>query len=154
MNTKRNVLKAIAVATLTLTTGLTAADGTQELNVTAEVRGVCKFITGSAISVNFGIIDPSGSLPATTAISVPYKCTKNTPAPTVDIAAGGAALTGPGGTTMGYAIALPFATVSGAGFGPAVADSNAITTASIAPAQYQNAVAGVYTDTVTLSINP
>lgn len=146
----RNVLKAVAAAILTLSGGLAGATGTQDLTVTATISTICRFTTGSAISIPFGTIDPSTTGAKTANISVPYKCTKGTVAPGVQVTVGGTTLTGVGGTTMAYTLSS-FSTVAGLGF--AAAASNATSTATIAQAVYQAAEADTYTDTVTLTID-
>ena len=100
----RNVLKAVAAAILTLSGGLAGATGTQDLTVTATISTICRFTTGSAISIPFGTIDPSTTGAKTANISVPYKCTKGTVAPGVQVTVGGTTLTGVGGTTMAYTL--------------------------------------------------
>jgi hypothetical protein len=149
MKTNRNVLKAVAAALLTLSGGLAGATGTQDLTVTATISTICRFTTGAAIAIPFGTIDPSSTGAKTAAISVPYKCTKGTTAPGIQITAGGTSMAG-ASTTLAYSIGS-FTTAAGAGF--AAAAANATATATITQAAYSAAEADTYTDTVTLTID-
>jgi hypothetical protein len=151
MKTNRNVLKAVAAAMLSLTAGYVGATGQQDLTVTATVSTICRFTTGSAITVDFGTIDPSNTGAKTQPVSVPYKCTKGTTAPAITIVSGATTMVnGTDATTLAYSLGT-WTTAAGAGF--AAAATNATTTATLAQADYQAATAGSYTGTATLEIS-
>jgi hypothetical protein len=151
MTINRIALKAIVAAVLTLSAGYAAATGSQDLNVSAKVTTICKFTTVGAIAVPFVDIDPSTTGAKTKAIAVPYKCTNGTAAPGITITAGGTTLVnGTDATSITYSIGL-WTTAAGAGFNAAAGSATA--TATIPEAQYRDATAGTYTDTVTLEID-
>lgn len=154
------IVKAIAVALLTGSVGLAAASDTQNLTVSASVSGVCKFTAGTP-TLDFGTIDPSGTaaIPGT-ASAVSYKCTKGTAATgvTADNGLNFSAtkrMKGPGAADfIPYTLTITGGTATGDGFGTGSTTDPVNITGSIAAADYQNASAGAYTDTIVLSINP
>ena len=157
-------LTALALATTSALSCVPtlAASTTHTLNVTATVSGTCRFNTAGpttlTIATGAGVIDPAAAGPATGSATVTFRCTTGTSsAITAD---DGANASGPGArrvtdgaTFMGYSLALTNAVQVGTGHG-AGQDKTLTVDASIAAVNYQNAAAGAYTDTVTLTITP
>ena len=139
-----------------------AASTTHTITVSATVSGNCKFNTAGpttlTVATGGGVIDPSAAGPATGSVGVAFRCTTGTTSTiTKD---DGLNSTGPGaprvklGTNfMPYTMTLTNAAQVGSGFG-AGQDKTVTVNASIVAADYQNAPAGAYTDTVTLTIAP
>jgi hypothetical protein len=150
MTKHRAILKAIPAAILICTSGFAAAAATdqQDITVTATVATVCKFTTGSAITVPFGSINPSDTGNKTQPVSVPYKCTSGTAAPGITVT--GALEMVSGANTLAFTLGA-WTTAAGTGF--AGAALNATNTVTIAEAAYQAAPAGVYSGTITLDID-
>lgn len=146
MQANRYFLKTVTAAALTLACGYAAAADTQTISVTATINSVCKF-SGSAATIAFGAIDPSGAAAdKTTAVSVPFKCTKGvTPSVTTGTIV---PLTSTGGT-MAFTLDT-FVAPAGTGFSAAV---NATSTARIADGVWQDAAAGSYTGSVVVNID-
>lgn len=152
---KTNHLKAL-VAALVLTSyaGFASAAGNTTVQVTATVKAVCKFTATTMAAIDLGTIDPS-AVPAAGVSNtgdVTYQCTNKT-TPVVSIASGGTSLSDgaatPNTITYAFSLGTPGA---GTGFG-AGASAKVVGTATISQAAAQAAVAGSYSDTVTLSIN-
>lgn len=142
--------------------GTAAAADSQNLNVTANVLAVCKF-QGTAKTVNFADLDPSagGNRTGTLASDVAYKCTNGTSVSTITVGQGanwdGATRRLRKGTTgtdyIKYALSVT-APNAGNGFGAASSDKVMTVTATIVSADYQDAVAGNYSDVVQLDVSP
>ena len=159
---KRN-LSIIAILVTGLTSSLSMAVDTSNLNVSATVNGKCKFATVG--NLTFGTvsspgvsIDPSDLGNATGISTVTYRCTTGTAATSLGMG-NGANFSGTrrvavaaGGPFMGYGLVSAGFTQTGAGFGGAVL--TATVTGTILEATHQVAAAGVYTDTVSITINP
>jgi spore coat protein U-like protein len=165
MNTK------LKLATLGLiTAGLVsiapafAASTTNTLNVSATVTGNCKFNsagpTALTIANSGANIDPSVAVDASGTANVLYRCTSGTTAAVT--AANGTNASGAqqrvrDGVTanyMNYALALAGGGQTGSGFGSAANDKTLVVTGTIVQADFVNAAAGAYTDTVVLTITP
>jgi spore coat protein U-like protein len=141
------------------------AAGTGTLSMGATVIGTCQVTTPPG-TLDFGVIDPSGASNVTASTSFAIKCTKNT----ISTAAsdnGGVNFSG--SKRMKHSVNatafLPYALsysgdagFTGQGFGAAAAAQTVTVNGVITPAQYQNALvtgAGqVYSDTVTITVNP
>lgn len=148
MNTLR--LIATIAAVLVLSAGSALAVGTATVDIQATVLGTCNFNSGGAI--NFGNLDPtSGASPSVTnPTAANFTCTSGT----------AYAITDDAGLTAGYNLddglgnQIPYAIAyAAAGVGTGLAQDLSIT-ADINFADYQTKPAGVYSDTVTLTINP
>jgi spore coat protein U-like protein len=153
---------ALAASGALLSAPAFAASSTHTLSVSATVSGTCKFNTAGPTAVTIatgaGVIDPSAAGPATGTNNVTFRCTTGTTS----------GITGDNGLNflgasrrvkngaanyMNYALTLTNAAQLGSGFG-AGQDKTLQVDASIIAADYQNATAGAYTDTVTLTITP
>ena len=161
MNLKLSAL-VLAVAGAVSSIPAIAASTTHTLTVSATVTGNCKFNTAGpttlTIATGAGVIDPSAAGPATGSVGVTFRCTTGvTSAITAD---DGINSTGPGARRvysgsayMPYSLSMTNAVQAGTGFG-AGQDKTVTVDASITAANYQNAAAGAYSDTVTLTITP
>ena len=130
------------------------------MSVSATVlsKSNCKFPNG-AISLAFGVIDPSGSSSAIASTSTTFSCGGSAATATFLI-------TQDGGLNNASGNRLQHTTVPGAflpyslnlspstGTVPKSVTQTLTITGTIAPADYQQAIAGNYADTVTLTISP
>jgi hypothetical protein len=151
------------LASLALAGAATAQAGSNSLAVTATVisKGVCKFQTSSA-TLNFGTINPASTATATASTTIQVRCTGagSNSTVTYSLAAGnglyplGAGLRQMRNTTtttefMAYSLTVPpGATI------PKNTITNVTISGSVAPAAFQNAAAGGYSDTVVLTLDP
>ena len=139
-----------------------AASATHSLGVTATVTGNCRFNTAGPTAVTIansaGAIDPTVATDATGTANVLYRCTTGTTS----------AITADNGlnfttsrrvripaTTnyMPFSLLLAGGAQLGTGHG-AGQDKTLAVTATILQADFINAAAGAYTDTVVLTITP
>lgn len=148
---KQHRIAALAAAGfLVLTAGSAMAGGTTTVDVTATISAVCKFKATTMSAIALGAIDPSAISTAKTGTTdITYKCTTGT-TPSVTVTGGGTTLTSTAGS-LAYTFTLGTAD-AGTGFSTA-GSAKVVGTASIAVAAAQDAPAGDYTDTVTLTIN-
>lgn len=136
-------------------TSALAAD-TSSVAVSAAVSGNCKFNSGGAVSFT---LDPSSAADATGTVTQPaFWCTKGTAYTLTDddgineLVAGAQRMKH--ATILTEFIPYSFAyTTSGAGTGKGTPITMNITS-TVLNADYVNAAAGNYADTVTLTINP
>lgn len=146
---KRTLSTLVAIALLFAGSHALAA-GTATVDISATVLGTCSFSAGDTFT--FAALDPtSGASPSLTQAAVTFACTSGT----------GFTITDDGGVNTGThdlddgsgnQIAYNF-NYAGAGVGTGN-NQNLSITVDIPFANYQNAPAGAYSDTVTLSINP
>ncbi len=153
---KCKVLLMIAlVVIVSLSSNAFGAD-TGTVNINATVVGTCKFTTNTAnISVT---LDPSVGGTVTGSGSLVFWCTKNASYTVTDD--DGLYETGPNANRVFNSLAseyipytFTYTPTSGTGSGP----QNTITltlTASFAQTDYENAAAGTYSDTVTITVTP
>ena len=134
---------------------------TQNLTVTATVRGVCKF-TSAARTLNFDI-DPStpGTISGAMSGAVTYKCTKDTVGTGVTAGNGlhfsGSRRMSDGGATptyLPYTLTVSGGTATGTGFGTGSTDSTITITGTVAESDYANLPVSSYSDTVLLTLTP
>lgn len=153
MKTKKLVAGLLAAGLMASGAGL--AD-TNTLTVSASVTGTCKFSSATS-TLSFGALDPSSASDASTSNTTTYWCTKGVTASTTagdgsNFSGGSRRMAGPGPSDfIPYSLAL----VGGAqtGSGPATPLTLTID-GDIVNADYVNATAGSYSDTVTLTITP
>lgn len=148
--TTHSFARAMIATALFATGGSVLAAGNTTVQVTATISAVCQFKAATMAAIPLGTIDPSAVAAAVTGTSdITYKCTTGT-VPTVTIDSGGTTLTA-GAKTIPYSFTLGSA-AAGTGFSTA-GSAKVVGTASIALTDAQDAQAGSYSDTVTLSIN-
>ncbi len=141
------------------------AAGNNTLTTSASVTGRCK-VTAAPGMLDFGNIDPTGSSNAVASSTFSIKCTKGT---TSTAASDDGGLYFSATRRMRHSVNttsfLPYAIsyigdagFTGHGFGAAALARSVTITGGITPSQFQNAfvtAAGqVYTDTVTITVNP
>jgi spore coat protein U-like protein len=139
--------------------------GSNTLGTASTVLGQCK-VTAAPGVLNFGTIDPSGTVNIVASTTFSMNCTKGT----VSTAAsdnGGANFSGTkrmkhSATPTAF---LPYAVAysgdagfTGQGFGPAALPHTVTVTGTITPLQFQKArvtsAGQLYSDTVTITVNP
>jgi spore coat protein U-like protein len=156
------ILLALAASGAMLSAPVLAASATHTLSVSATVTGVCKFQTAGptalTIATSAGVIDPSAAGPATGTANVTFRCTTGT----TSAIASDNGLSYLGGSRrvkngtlnfMNYSLTLVNAAQVGSGHG-AGQDKTVQVNASIVAADYENAAAGAYSDSVILTITP
>jgi spore coat protein U-like protein len=155
---KTNVT-CVAVALACLATCMTAFAGdTQPLAVSAKIDGVCKFSNTTNRTLGF-TIDPSSTSDAAGVMSgdITYKCTNGTAAtgvvPDNGLNFSGGRRMKNGTEFLPYSLTISGGTQSGTGFGTGQ-DKILTVTGSVAVADFENASALTYTDSVTLTLAP
>ena len=154
----KKILLATLIATAFGASTSAIAGNSQSMAVSASITGTCKLQSSAPMA--FGAIDPSSTTAATAPASVTYKCTNGT-APTSLVAVGAndttagqkRLLTGTA-TFMNYSIAFTAPTTAGNGFGTGSTATTVSVTGTVAVADFANATAGLYADTLTFTIAP
>jgi spore coat protein U-like protein len=153
---KLGLIGALCAAGLLGNTAALAAD-TATVGVSATVVGTCKFNSGGTIAFT---LDPTSGADATGTVTNPaFWCTKNASYTVSDD--DGLYETGVGSRRMQHATTttefIPYSfayTATGSGTGKTTPITLTLTGATVANANFVNAAAGSYADTVTLSITP
>lgn len=154
----KKVLLAVTMLALvvTLSSTITFAADTGTVNINANVVGTCKFTTSTA-NINVSL-DPSVGGTVNGSGSLVFWCTKNASYTVTDD--DGLYETGANANRVFNSAAseyIPYTfsynPTSGTGSGP-VSPITLNITASFAQTDYENASAGSYTDTVTITVNP
>jgi spore coat protein U-like protein len=167
-------IKLTALASAVIAAGLVMstsanAGGTTPLTVNAKISGVCKVTTAPG-TLDFGTIDPSGLSNATATQTFVMKCTNGTTSTAAtDGGATGGLHNGGGFKRMQHSATatafLPYAItysndtgLVGTGFGAGGATQTVTINGTVLVADYAGALATtgaqVYTDTVTITVNP
>jgi len=154
-------LRPLLAVLALVTTPLLQAAGSGTLSVTATVlsKSNCKFTSGTA-TLAFGSIDPSSTSSATASATFIFKCGGSAAIATWTVTAGdGLYSSGPGARRMrhatdtsefiAYSLDLP-----ASGTVPKNVDYTLTVNGTIAPADFQNAIAGAYSDTVAIDVTP
>ena len=161
MNMKLASLSLIAAGLLSIAPAF-AASTTHNLNLSATVTGNCRFNTAGPTAVTIansgGAIDPTVAVDATGTANVLFRCTTGT---TSSIAADNGlnfstsrrVRLGATANYMPFSLGLVGGAQVGTGHG-AGQDKTLAVTATIIQADFINASAGAYTDTVVLTITP
>lgn len=149
-----SLLSAACALNLLSHTSALAAPDTANVTVSATVVGTCKFTSAGAVSFT---LDPSVGGAVAGSITQPtFWCTKGTSYALTDndgLHFGSGAQRMKHGSAAEY-IPYTFAyTTSGTGTGP-IAPFTMDITSQVAAADYMNASAGSYSDTVVLTITP
>jgi hypothetical protein len=139
--------------------------GSNTLSLGTNVIGTCK-VTAPPGVLNFGAINPSGGTNVSASTTFAMKCTKGTIS---TAASDNGGLNFSGTKRMKHSVTatafLPYAIAysgavgfTGQGFGVAALAQTVTVNGTVTPAQFQNALvtaAGqVYSDTVTITVNP
>jgi spore coat protein U-like protein len=156
-------VRLLAVAVLLLP-GIAAAAGSHVLGISAIVvsAGNCRFNNAGPSALAFGAIDPSSGANSTASVNIDYKCSGGGAAPTITWAVtsdDGLYKTAPNsprmrhtvnaGAYLKYTLNTPLS-----GTSPKNVNQTLTVTGTVAPADFQNALAGAYADTVVLTIAP
>ncbi|HPA51791.1 MAG TPA: spore coat protein U domain-containing protein [Thermoanaerobaculia bacterium] len=151
-------LTALAAIAVLVPAGNLMANDSATVTVTANVVGTCKFVSPKTGAVSFGALDPSAATDVAGTVTQPqFWCTKGA-AYTISDDNGlnetGTTFRMVHGTNAAEFIPYSFTyTASGTGTGPQSPFTMDIA-AQVLGASYANALAGAYSDTVTLTINP
>jgi len=138
-----------------------AADS-HALAVTASVlsKNICRFQTTGPTAVAFGTINPAATAAVTTNITLQYRCNGSDAVASWAVASDdGLYESGAGQPRMRHATVttafLPYAlTFPAAGTVPRNVVRNMSVSATVTPANFANALAGAYADTLVLTIQP
>ena len=120
----------------------------------------CKFRSGAGSTLPFGAIDPSSLTNAIASVTLVIRCQGSAATASYAITAdNGLYGTGPGQPRMRHAVTptefLPYTLNTPlTGTAPKGVDTNVVITGTITPAQFQNALAGNFSDTVVLTLLP
>jgi spore coat protein U-like protein len=153
---KRAIL-AVAAVTFLLVAGAAMAADTNTVTVTASVTGTCKFSSPTS-TLGFGALDPSSSADATATTSVSFWCTKGTTATLTDddglhkLVADGNRMQHQADSNEYIPYSFSYTPSSLTGSGPNVPTTLTIT-GTITNAEYVDALAGSYSDTVVVSFD-
>lgn len=138
-----------------------SASATMAVSATVLSTSNCKFNAPSSASLAFGTIDPSGLANVTATASLVVRCGGSAPNATFAITDdSGLYKTGPGAYRMRHAVTTTAFLGYSVGYSPQTAtipkntDQTIMITGTITAAQYGNAIAGSFADTVTLTISP
>ena len=152
--------RSLVIATAFAALGVGSAQASDSVSVTvnATVVGVCKFFTSSPVMsiTNTGTgsnIDPSSSTTATGNAAITYRCSNGTsPTFTVPATATVTCAACSGTPTMTPTIT---SANTGAGTGMGSGQDKTLTaTGQITQANFQNAAAGAYTGSITVTVAP
>ena len=161
---KARFLAALGVWTLLQVSSVFAA-GSNTLSLSTNVIGTCK-VTAPPGLLDFGTIDPSGGSNVAVSTTFSIKCTKGTVS---TAASDNGGLNFSGTKRMKHSVTatafLPYTIAysgdvgfTGQGFGVAAVANTVTINGTVTPPQFQNALvttAGqVYSDTVTITVNP
>jgi Spore Coat Protein U domain len=162
--TRVHAARALACAGLLVGAGLheAGAAGGHVLAVSATVpsKNVCRFQTTGPTALPFGAINPGGTSPVTVNLTLQYRCNGSDAVAAWAVTSDdGLYESGAGQPRMRHGTVLtaflPYTlTFPAAGTVPRNTITNMAISATIAPADYANARAGAYADTVILSIQP
>lgn len=157
------IIVAMAAAGMLGALPASAASTTHTITVSASVTGNCKFNTAGPTTLTIAnsgaAIDPSITGTATGSANVTFRCTTGTTSTIVandgqnSPSAGVRRVKLDATNLMTYSLSLVNAAQVGSGHG-AAGDKTVQVNASIADTEYQNAMAGSYTDSVVLTISP
>lgn len=150
-------------AALAATTGLdAAASPTHTVAVGAVVitKNKCQFSNGGPTALSFGTIDPSSTANATATATIGFRCTGSSPIAIYNVTSDdGQYETGAGAPRMRHATSptehLKY-TIDLPRSGSVPRNTNQVltVTGTVLAADFQNALAGAYADSVVLSIAP
>jgi spore coat protein U-like protein len=141
-----------------LLTGVSMAADSNTVTVTANVVGTCKFNSATS-TLAFGGLDPSSGVDVNASTTTTFWCTKDATYSVTDD--DGLYKTGPNANRMRHATTLteyiPYTFSYNPATGSGLGRTSNITlniNGTVTFANYQNAAAGDYADTVVVSITP
>lgn len=133
------------------------AEDTANIAVTANVVGTCRFLSGATL--DFGALDPSSNSDVNASTSTTFWCTRNVSYSITDD--DGLYESGSNANRMQHSSITTEYIPYSFSYSPALGTGNGPTTpitltisGTVTFANYQNAAAGDYADTVVLSITP
>ena len=155
---RKLTLWVLSIIFTLVSTGSVLAADTNTLTVSANVVGTCKFTTGTS-TLAFGGMDPSSVADATATGSVTFWCTSGASYSLSDD--DGLHETAPNANRMQHTVdateyvpySLSLSPTSGSGSGPALPVTLTIN-GTVANADYVNALAGTFGDTVVITVSP
>jgi spore coat protein U-like protein len=158
------LLRALATTTLAAL-GAAApafAAGTHTIGVSATIlsKNNCQFTNAGATALAFGSIDPSSLAPVTATASMTFRCTGSSAVATYFVASDdGLYETGVGAPRMRHATSpanyLPYTlNLPQTASVPRNTVTTLTITGTVAVADFQNALAGAYADTVVMTMTP
>ena len=146
---------AAAIGGLFITEPAAQTGDTRTIQVTANVRGSCRF--DSTPNLDFGDLDPGLATDKEQSVDVTFKCTKGV---SYQLTVGDGLNFSGGTNRMSSALGTDFIayeitpkSLTGAGKGFGVTDTIQVKGTVRGPS-YENVSAGAYADTITLSIQP
>ncbi len=153
---KKFMVAAVVLVLVVAMTGMAMAGGTQTVAVSANVTGVCQFLTGG--SITFSLNPATGGDVNGTVVQPTFWCTRGTAytitddSGTHELVAGSPRMVQATDATAFIPYSLTY-TAAGSGTGRTAPLTMNIASTVVA-ADYLDALAGGYSDTVTLTINP
>ena len=131
------------------------------VSATVLSTSVCKFNAPGSTTLPFGTIDPSGAANATATGSLVIRCGGSASSATFAITDdSGLHSTGAGAYRMQHAVTATAFLGYSVGYSPQTAtipkntNQTITVTGTVTPTQYGNAIAGNFTDTVTVTVSP
>ena len=161
MTTQRLPCRAACLLALALAAGAPQQAGAQTLTISAVVlsKNNCTF-RGTTPALDFLAINPASSSPATANVTWTLRCNGSSAVATWALSAGdGLHSTGPGARRLRHTVSLTeymayTLTVPASGSATKNVDTSFTISGSIAPAAFQNALPGSYSDTVVITLTP
>lgn len=152
---------AVLAACVWATSAPALADtGTLSIAATILSASNCKFRPGSGTLLDFGSIDPSSSVDQTGTVGLVIRCAGSAGTATFAITAGdGVNATGPAQRRMRHTVNATEFLGYTLSMAPSVTtlknvDTNTAITGTVTPAQFQNAIAGAFTDSIIVTLSP
>ncbi len=162
-----DLARAALLCSLALAAGAAAAAGSHTVSVGATVlsKNKCSFENPGPTDLLFGAIDPSVAVNNTATALIAFKCVGKDSMVTYSITSGDGLYGTSGALRMRhatdptqflpYSLNLPQSATVPKGGPPGPPTTHTLTvTGTILPANFQNALVGLYTDTVILTIAP
>jgi spore coat protein U-like protein len=163
MNPMR-LLALAACSAMLLASSELRASTTHAIGVSAVVvsAGNCRFDTAGPTALSFGAIDQASSANQTASVGIGFRCTGGGASPTIAWSVtsdDGLYVSGPAAPRMRHAVNpgayLRYSlNMPASGTSPKNSNQTLTVTGTITPADFQNAAAGAYADTVVLTIAP
>ena len=155
---KSKILAAAAISCALVPMASLAASTTHTVSVSATVNGTCRFEAAGPTALSFGTLDQSLATNATaTTANIGYRCTTGTAASVTKASPNDSAANAhnlkDGANSIPYTATLTGATQTGTGHATGQT-KNMTVSGTILNADYVNAAAGSYADTLTLTIAP